>query len=1108
MANFKFISFTGGSGSYGLLPLDVLPGATTFTIEVKFSTTETASYSNNYNWKTIIGREIQNYWQDDFGLCVNGGKLCFWAEPKSSGSSSTCNTPSNAVVNDGKMHTAAVVSSNGAIDLYCDGNLVAHTDNVNAKITNAQKIYIAYNSDSASYLAMDLYEARFWSVARSQAEIFANIEGDEEGLEAWYIPNGSETLSDSSVNGRDATLYGSPAYTETNELPMEFSFDVERVLVNESWTPLKNLVAYLPFDSSTTEDLFGNTWTAYGSPTIKDGELYLPSGAYLRAENIIDLNADKWTFSAWCYRVSSSGDEGFFGFGEGISRRGIIAGHDGVYIASSGGGSWQKTNSSLLFPSVTGQWKHLAIVKDGTSLKFFEGGSLVWDATIAGLNDTGVFLLGGNSYGYTNDLYFDEVCFYEGAALWSENFTPPTAEDYIQTKLGLNAGAYVGDSVNTSRRTVNAAWSPKPYLKVWLPFDKTPTQDLCGNEWTLQGSPTISETNAINGRALQVTGDISGVGIARLRLENIELGGQSFTIKGWFTRKAGISDTWAAVALCQSYGGLLNLPLNDQRTIFLGLDAGENLQARCLAEIKTGEYIKLNQTYSFEYTYCHGLSKAFVFLDGQITLSFDVTIPRTTFAYCWIDFAHFNAGRLQATLDEFRIYDGCALHEDEFAPLTKENYIPETLALEKQATFSLDAALERDCSYTFDYTANIECRINNAARTVITNKFFNLPAMREVWMEFDIFFDGVSCWRAGNDGSNGLCSVGSLVDNSMEFKANGSVVQTVGDACAQKVFRTVLLHMLSDTTAGVIEAWSNGVKVYTYTGDVNHGALFENLFIYSEGEGTYFTDISISNSDLVGRRLVNTDVNLERRLKNDAYVWTTPEYAPITGYGSVGGYYSRTGYAFYQTQIVKCFDLAPTYDLWLDFDVYFDGEHLWRAGNAGANGICGIIGSADLSVKYLSNGELVHSVAEACAVGEVQPILLHMTSNISGGVIEAWVNGTKIYTYTGDVNHGEDFNNVFLQCDGEKTVFSNVTVSNVELLPRHYDPVQTIHFCMRHGEKILRCPLIDVPIRPALVVRHDNSNWYNELVAPSDSRASAVRFFCGGNEYALSLSVT
>lgn len=227
----QYLSFTGNSGCYAELPLAVLAGATTFTIEAKISTVSTKSSSDNWTWGTIAGREIGYNWKDDFGLCVNGGKLCFWAEPKNKTTTTANNTISTAVVNDGLIHKVAVVSSNGAIDLYCDGVLVAHTNNVNAKITNSATILLAYDSDSNSYLQMDLYEARFWSVARTQAEIFADIQGNENGLEAWYLPS-SEGLKDYSGNNRHATLYGSPVCTKLYSLPIEQSFDIERQVQN------------------------------------------------------------------------------------------------------------------------------------------------------------------------------------------------------------------------------------------------------------------------------------------------------------------------------------------------------------------------------------------------------------------------------------------------------------------------------------------------------------------------------------------------------------------------------------------------------------------------------------------------------------------------------------------------------------------------------------------------------------------------------------------------------------------------------------------------------------------------------------------------------------
>lgn len=49
------------------------------------------------------------------------------------------------------------------------------------------------------------------------------------------------------------------------------------------------LIAYLPFDTSATEDTCGNTWTAYGSPTIQNGVLSLNGSSWLTFDGIEEL---------------------------------------------------------------------------------------------------------------------------------------------------------------------------------------------------------------------------------------------------------------------------------------------------------------------------------------------------------------------------------------------------------------------------------------------------------------------------------------------------------------------------------------------------------------------------------------------------------------------------------------------------------------------------------------------------------------------------------------------------------------------------------------------------------------------------------------------------
>ena len=249
MPILQYLTFAGNQNSYGELPIEVLAGEQVFTIEVIFSTTNTTATGNTQRagWGTIAGREISGYFQNDFGLCVNAGKLCFWSEPKDVGTKATAGTFSDAYVSDGEIHHVAVVSNiNGSIDLYCDGELVAQQDYVYARITNQATILLGYNSGGGSALDFNLYEIRFWNVARTAEEIFQKhkltaeyvlepLTGEETGLQAWYIPTNNATLIDKSPNGYDATLTG-VSYNTVDRLNISYKADVARRIKNAALT--------------------------------------------------------------------------------------------------------------------------------------------------------------------------------------------------------------------------------------------------------------------------------------------------------------------------------------------------------------------------------------------------------------------------------------------------------------------------------------------------------------------------------------------------------------------------------------------------------------------------------------------------------------------------------------------------------------------------------------------------------------------------------------------------------------------------------------------------------------------------------------------------------
>ena len=143
---------------------------------------------------------------------------------------------------------------------------------------------------------------------------------------------------------------------------------------------------------------------------------------------------------------------------------------------------------------------------------------------------------------------------------------------------------------------------------------------------------------------------------------------------------------------------------------------------------------------------------------------------------------------------------------------------------------------------------------------------------------------------------------------------------------------------------------------------------------------------------------------------------------------------SKTGTAFYQTTTAKCFDLPASDEIWLKFDVYFDGYNRWRAYNTKTtSATCGICSYGSSELDFVARNSFVKEISNALTAETLQTILLHMVSGSSSGVIEAWLDGEFIYRYTGNVNNGEEFADIYLQSEGSGTFFSNVIISNREI---------------------------------------------------------------------------
>ena len=204
-----------------------------------------------------------------------------------------------------------------------------------------------------------------------------------------------------------------------------------------------NLVAYLPFNASTTLDALGNTWTAYGNPTIVDNKLYLDgNNSYLVCDNVASVvGAQPWCVDFLAtVDTSASGAQGFFGtynsnYTQDYSSYGANYNVTAYCIPNGEGGVNCYDKGALYSPCpAAGTRHHYAATYDGNTMRFFVDGQLKasegHDITLAG-----PFLIGALSMSSGWRVPFkgtiERFRIFKGDAIWTENFTVPTAADYL-----------------------------------------------------------------------------------------------------------------------------------------------------------------------------------------------------------------------------------------------------------------------------------------------------------------------------------------------------------------------------------------------------------------------------------------------------------------------------------------------------------------------------------------------------------------------------------------------------------------------------------------------------------------------------------------------------
>lgn len=443
----------------------------------------------------------------------------------------------------------------------------------------------------------------------------------------------------------------------------------------------------------------------------------------------------------------------------------------------------------------------------------------------------------------------------------------------------------------------------------------------------------------------------------------------------------------------------------------------------------------------------------------------------------------------------------------------------------RHATLNGSPKLVEDIQSYFDVECEIEndalgWRYEDVALYVGTGKplNFHVPRAYELWIRFDVYFDGSNRWYAYCENSSGVTGITALETAALSFVSCGVEVEQIPDVCKVKQSQTILLHMKSDTSDGVIEVWSGYEKIGEYTGNVNNGAAFGDFILRSDGAGTSFTELIISNEEI---KPDEKPSNAVRATKTSMI--TVHNRKTYIKWSEPGGIYPRHYIKYNVDELFKQ-TLTETDDsgepvlieiksIWFKFDVYSDGTSTWQAyadGSSGKSGMSGLISGA---VKLFANDADTNQFENICKANQWQTFILHMYSDTTEGLIEAQVDGGDIYRWTGNVNNGEEFTDVYLTSDNDEAIFQNFIVSTapldfgnaVSVIAEENIP-EKIFFNVRHQGAVLSIPFKAESSTPAVTIRWGGRNWFNQLLSPSDENASAVTI-CHGNEiYALTKS--
>lgn len=353
---------------------------------------------------------------------------------------------------------------------------------------------------------------------------------------------------------------------------------------------------------------------------------------------------------------------------------------------------------------------------------------------------------------------------------------------------------------------------------IYVHTDNGKIVDDCGNNWTTIGSPIVTN----DGIKFEKEDHLSLDG-------EFTIGGSDFTIDFW-TNYSLESDSYGRMFAFfngQETGGrFFSMYQGDREDILYFCDYDDQYNTRLQFAGKMNH---------FAFVYQHEAQKITIFINGKKLYSLSRNIPLRTYQNLYINGSTRSDREAIQTLNKFRI-SNIARWKSGFDNVDGTSVLWHFKYKNKGTA---DSLIVRGTTVTTEHS-----KYGTAFYQTHQQRCFDIPSTNEIWAKFDIY--GSSTWRAFNneiqrydESSNGLMYSGSLKAYSNNNSINSSSITNT--------LNTVLLHMVSGS---LLEYWVNGVKIYTYTGNVNNGYAFSNFFLASNGSGALFSNVIISDQKI------------------------------------------------------------------------------------------------------------------------------------------------------------------------------------------------------------------------------------------------------------------